>query len=54
VGFGSLALLRRWLELPEGLDDRHGWRLPHNRAASGSVERAQVRGHLAALDFDLA
>jgi GAF domain len=50
---GSFALLRRWLELPEGRDDRHGWRLLHDRAASGSVERAQARGHLAGLDFDL-
>jgi hypothetical protein len=51
---GNLALLRRWLDLPEGRDDRHGWRLLHDRAASGSVERAQARGHLAGLDFDLA
>jgi hypothetical protein len=51
---GNLALLRRWLELPEGRDDRHGWRQLHDRAASGSVERAQARGHLAGLDFDLA
>jgi hypothetical protein len=51
---GSLALLRRWLELPEGRDDRHGWRLLHDHAPSGSVERAQARGHLAGLDFDLA
>jgi GAF domain len=51
---GNLALLRRWLDLPEGRDDRHGWRVLHDRAASGSVERAQARGHLAGLDFDLA
>jgi hypothetical protein len=51
---GNLALLRRWLYLPEGRDDRHGWRLLHDRAASGSVERARARGHLAGLDFDLA
>ena len=51
---GNLALLRRWLDLPEGRDDRHGWRLLHDSAPSGSVERAQARGHLAGLDFDLA
>jgi GAF domain len=51
---GNLALLRRWLYLPEGRDDRHGWRLLHDRSASGSVERARARGHLAGLDFDLA
>ena len=51
---GNLALLRRWLELPEGRDDRHGWRLLHDHAQAGSVARAQARGHLAGLDFDLA
>jgi hypothetical protein len=51
---GNLRLLRRWLDLPEGRDDRRGWRLLHDCAASGSVERAQARGHLAGLDFDLA
>jgi hypothetical protein len=51
---GNLALLRRWLDLPEARDDRHGWRLLHDHAPSGSVERAQARGHLAGLDFDLA
>lgn len=51
---GNLALLRRWLELPEGRDDRHGWRLLHDHPQAGSVARAQARGHLAGLDFDLA
>jgi GAF domain len=51
---GNLALLRRWLDLPEGRDDRHGWRLLHDHAQPGSVARAQARGHLAGLDFDLA
>jgi transcriptional regulator of acetoin/glycerol metabolism len=34
---GSIALLRRWLELPEGRDDRDGWQRLHdhcNRAAT--------------------
>lgn len=51
---GSLALLRRWLELPEGRDDRDGWRVLYNHAAPGSAMRAQARGHLAGLDLDLS
>jgi GAF domain len=51
---GNLALLRRWLDLPEGRDDRDGWRVLYNHAAPGSVLRAQARGHLAGLDLDLA
>jgi hypothetical protein len=51
---GNLALLRHWLDLPEGRDDRHGWHLLHESAQAGSVARAQARGHLAGLDFDLA
>jgi hypothetical protein len=51
---GDLRLLRRWLESPEGRDDRHGWRILHDRTAPDSVMRAQARGHLAGLDFDLA
>ena len=54
VATGDLALLQRWLDLPEGRDDRDGWRLLHDGAAAGSVGRAQARGHLAGLDFDLA
>lgn len=49
----NLALLQRWLDLPEGRDDRHGWRRLHDGAPAGSVARAQARGHLAGLDFDL-
>ena len=51
---GNLALLRRWLGLPEGRDDRDCWRVLYNHAAPGSVMRAQARGHLAGLDLDLA
>jgi hypothetical protein len=50
---GNLALLRRWLELPEARDDRDGWRVLYNHAAPGSAMRAQARGHLAGLDLDL-
>ncbi len=51
---GDLRLLRRWLDSPEGRDDRDGWRTLHDNTAPGSVVRAQARGHLAGLDFDLA
>ncbi|WP_372481215.1 helix-turn-helix domain-containing protein [Mycolicibacterium lacusdiani] len=49
---GSLALLRRWLDLPEGRDDRDGWRILHDSAPDSS-ERATARGHLAGLDLDI-
>jgi hypothetical protein len=51
---GNLALLRHWLDLPEGRDDRDGWQILHDSAQAGSVSRTQARGHLAGLDFDLA
>ena len=54
IATGDLELLSRWLELPEGRDDRVGWRLLHDGAGAGSVGRAQARGHLAGLDMDLA
>ena len=47
------GLLRRWLELPEGRDDRDGWQVLHNSAAVDPVGRAQAGGHLAGLDFEL-
>ena len=50
---GNLRLLRRWLELPEGRDDRDGWRMLHDSAGAGLGHRAQARGHLAGLDFEL-
>lgn len=49
---GRTALLRRWLDLPEGRDDRDGWRILSD-TAPGSVERAAARGHLAGLDLDI-
>jgi hypothetical protein len=49
----SLVLLRRWLQLPEGRDDRDGWRLLHDSALAKPVVRAQAEGHLAGLDFEL-
>jgi GAF domain len=49
----DLALLRRWLDLPEGRDDRDGWRTLQTRAAEEPAIRAQAGGHLAGLDFEL-
>ena len=54
IAAGDLRLLRKWLDSPEGRDDRHGWRTLHDQTAPGSVLRAQASGHLAGLDFDLA
>ncbi|BBZ26939.1 transcriptional regulator [Mycolicibacterium madagascariense] len=54
IASGDLGLLSRWLELPEGRDDRAGWRLLHDGAGAGSIGQAQARGHLAGLDLDLA
>jgi len=50
---GSVALLQRWLEMSEGRDDRDGWRILRDSAASAPMIRAQARGHLAGLDFEL-
>jgi hypothetical protein len=47
------GLLRRWLELPEGRDDRDGWEVLHHSATADPVSRAQAGGHLAGLDFEL-
>ena len=53
LAHGSLVLLRRWLESPEGRDDRDGWRVLHDSARAKPVIRAQARGHLAGLDLEL-
>jgi hypothetical protein len=50
---GSVALLQRWLERSEGRDDRDGWRILHDSARSEPMIRAQARGHLAGLDFEI-
>ena len=50
---GDFGMLRRWLDLPEGRDDRDGWQMLHDGAQAGSVARAAARGHLAGLDFEL-
>ncbi len=51
---GDIAVLNRWLESPDGREDRAGWRALHDTAGPGSARRAQARGRLAGLDFDLA
>ena len=49
----NLGLLRRWLQLPDGRDDRRGWTLLHDHAETDPVARARARGHLAGLDSEL-
>lgn len=50
IATGDLGLLRRWLQLPEGSDDRDGWRRLYDSAEP--VDRARADGHLAGLDFE--
>lgn len=50
---GDPGALRRWLDSPDGRDDRDGWRALHDGALPGSVQQAQARGRLAGLDLDL-
>ena len=47
------ALLRRWPRSAEGRDDRDGWRVLHDSANAEPVTRAQARGHLVGLDYEL-
>jgi hypothetical protein len=53
IAAGEVTLLRRWLEMPDGRDDRDGWRALLDRARAMPAIRAQASGHLAGLDFDL-
>ncbi|KWX65524.1 GAF domain-containing protein [Mycobacterium sp. NAZ190054] len=50
---GRTDLLRRWLDLPEGRDDREGWQALRDSTGLTAVARARARGHLAGLDFEL-
>jgi hypothetical protein len=50
---GGPSLLRRWLEMPEGRDDREGWRVLRDSSGDRPVIRARAHGHLAGLDFEL-
>ncbi|NTY59223.1 helix-turn-helix domain-containing protein [Mycolicibacterium sphagni] len=51
---GDPVVLRRWLNSPDGRDDRDGWRALHDGTLPGSVQQAQAHGKLAGLDIDLA
>ncbi len=51
---GDLHLLRRWLDLPEARDDREGWQALHEHPGAGGLIQSEARGHLIALDSDLA
>ncbi|MCV7431724.1 GAF domain-containing protein [Mycolicibacterium bacteremicum] len=50
---GNLALLRHWLQLPDGRDDRRGWQLLAEHAAADPIVRARARAHLVGLDSEL-
>lgn len=50
---GRPALLRRWLETPEGRDDRDGWQLLRDVSGTAPAARARATGHLAGLDLEL-
>jgi GAF domain len=49
---GDFGALRRWLDLPEGRDDRDGWQMLHDSAQTRPVARAQAGGRLAGIDFE--
>lgn len=49
----NVSLLRRWLQLPDGREDRRGWKLLHDHAATDPVARARARAHLSGLDSEL-
>jgi hypothetical protein len=50
---GDLKLLSRWLDSPDGQDDRDGWRLLHEKAVHGSASKAHALGRLAGIDFEM-
>jgi GAF domain len=50
---GDVGMLRRWLALPDGRDDRHGWQVLRHHPAADAVTKAQAVGHLAGLDAEL-
>jgi hypothetical protein len=49
---GDFGALRRWLDLPEGRDDRDGWQMLHDSTQTRPVARAQASGRLAGIDFE--
>jgi hypothetical protein len=52
IATGDFGALRRWLDLPEGRDDRDGWQMLHDGAQDRSAIRAQAGGRLAGIDFE--
>jgi len=50
ISTGNLTALRRWLDTPEGQDDRDGWLILHDSSGAGPVVRAGAAGHLAGID----
>ena len=52
LGSGDIGVLGRWLESPDGRDDRAGWSALHD-AAPDPGRRAAARGRLAGLDAEL-
>lgn len=53
ISAGNLTALRRWLDTPEGRDDRDGWRILHQNSHARPVIRAGAAGHLAGIDLEL-
>lgn len=53
ISSGNLAVLRRWLDTPEGRDDYDGWRILHESSSADPVSRAWAEGHLAGIDHAL-
>lgn len=49
---GNLDTLRRWLDTPEGKDDRDGWQTLRDSLQASSVTRAEATGHLAGIDLE--
>ena len=52
ISTGNLAVLRRWLETPEGHDDRDGWVILRDSSRANPVTRAGAAGHLAGIDLE--
>lgn len=52
ISRGDLAALRRWLDSPEGRDDRDGWRILHESGDVPPAVRAKAAGHIARIDHE--
>ena len=49
----NLTALQRWLNTPEGHDDREGWQTLHTKSQAYKAIRACAEGHLASIDLAL-